>query len=303
MLSRAKLTPYDFALYAAVVLAWGFAWIAIHLQVGVVSADVSVLWRFLLAGIITLGIAAARGDRLRYSLHEHAMFALLGVLLFSFNFVLYYRAAEVLPSGLLSIVFSLVSFINVWLGALFLGAPIDRRVVMGGLLGAVGMVTMFYPQFAGHAFPAGALMALGFSLLGTVMFCFGNIVSAVFYRRKIPILAANGYAMLYGSAALAVYALVRGNAFTVEWTVSYLVALVYLALIASVLAFTCYLTLVGRIGADRAGYVTVLGPILALAVSTVFENFQWDPMAAFGLVAVLSGNLLVLRPARTQPSS
>jgi drug/metabolite transporter (DMT)-like permease len=298
VLSRAKPTPYDFALYAIVLLAWGFAWIGIHLQVGIVSADISVLWRFLLAGLVTLAIAFARRDRLHYGVRDHAMFALLGLVLFSFNFVLFYESAEVLPSGLLSIVFSLVSFINVWLGALFLGAPIDRRVVVGGLLGAVGMAAMFYPQFAGHAFPTGALMGLAFSLLGTIMFCFGNIISATFSRRRIPVFAANGYAMLYGSTILAIYALARGHAFILDWSLSYLVALIYLAIVASVVAFACYLTLVGRIGADRAGYVTVLGPIVALAVSTVFENLQWSAMAALGLAAVVAGNLLVLRPAR-----
>ncbi len=296
-----KLTPYDFALYAVVVLAWGFAWIGIHFQVGVVSPDVSVFWRFLIAGPVMLAIAAFRGDRLRYGLRDHATFALLGLLLFSLNFLLYYHAAALLPSGLLSIIFSLASFFNVWLGALFLGAPIDRRVVAGGLLGAIGMAALFYPQFAGHAFPRGALTALGLGLAGTLAFCFGNIVSARLSKRKNPVFATTGYAMLYGATGVAVYAFLNGHAFTVEWTPTYLVGLAYLALIGSVVAFACYLTLLGRIGADRAAYVTVLGPLVALAVSTVAENFQWTMVAALGLVAVLMGNVLVLRP--TSPSS
>jgi drug/metabolite transporter (DMT)-like permease len=298
VLNRAKLTPYDFALYAVVVLAWGFAWIGIHFQVGVVAPDVSVMWRFLIAGPVMLAIAAFRGDRLRFGLRDHATFALLGFLLFSLNFLLYYHAAAVLPSGLLSVVFSLASFFNVWLGALFLGAPVDRRVVAGGLLGAVGMAALFYPQFSGHAFPRGALIALGFSLTGTLAFCFGNIVSVMIQKRKIPVFAVTGYAMLYGTAGLALYAAANGHAFTVEWTLPYLVGLAYLALIGSVVAFACYLTLLGRIGPDRAAYVTVLGPVVALAVSTVIENFQWTIIAAFGLVAVLLGNVLVLRPGR-----
>lgn len=299
MLSRAKLTPFDFALYATVVLAWGFAWIAIHFQVGVVAPDVSIFWRFTLAGMIMLAIAAIRGDRLRYAPRDHAMLAALGLLLFSLNFLLFYHAAETLPSGLLSIVFSLASFINVWLGALILKAAVDRRVVGGGLLGTAGMAALFYPQFSTHALPQSALIALGLSLAGTLAFCCANMVSARISIRKFPIFASTGYAMLYGSAALAIYALARGHAFTVEWTLPYLGGLVYLALIASVLAFACYLTLLGRIGADRAAYVTVLGPVVALAVSTFVENFQWSLVAALGLVAVLIGNVLVLKPART----
>lgn len=298
MLTRAKLTPFDFALYATVVLAWGFAWIGIHFQVGVVAPDVSVMWRFLAAGPIMLAIAALRGDRMRYGLREHGMFALLGCLMFSLNFLLYYHAAESLPSGLLSIVFSLASFFNVWLGALLLGAPIDRRVVAGGVLGVIGMCALFYPQLVGHSFPRGALIAFGLTIAGTLAFCFGNMVSATLTKRKIPVFAATGYAMLYGAASVGLYAAANGHTFTIEWTMPYLVGLAYLALIGSVVAFACYLTLLGRIGADRAAYATVLGPVLALAVSTVVENFQWTVIAALGLVAVIAGNVLVLRPVR-----
>jgi drug/metabolite transporter (DMT)-like permease len=298
MLKRARLTAFDLFLYAAVVIAWGFAWIGIHFQVGVVSPDVSILWRFLIAGVVMLALARWRGDRLRFTLQEHLGFVVLGLMLFCLNFLLFYHAAATLPSGLLSIVFSLASFFNVWLGAIFLGAPIDRRVVLGGLLGAAGMAAMFYPQFEGAGFQHGAVIALILCVLGTLAFCFGNMISATLQRRGIPVFPASGYAMLYGCAATALYAAFRGHAFIVDWSPAYLISLVYLALIGSVLAFACYLTLLGRIGADRAAYVTVLGPVLALVVSTFVENFQWSVLAALGLAAVLAGNILVLRPTR-----
>lgn len=299
MLNRARLTAFDLVLYATVVIAWGFAWIGIHFQVGVVSPDVSIMWRFLLAGIVTIAIAALRGDNLRYAPKLHVLFALLGLLLFSLNFLFFYLAAETLPSGLLSIVFSLASFINVWLAAIFLRTPVDPRVVAGGLLGAAGMAAMFYPQFSGADFKHGTLIALLFCVAGTFAFCFGNMVSARLYQQKIPVFAASGYAMLYGSASMAIYAALRGHAFIFDWSPHYLVGMLYLALFASVIAFACYMTLIGRIGADRAAYVTVLGPVVALAVSTFVENFQWSLPAALGLAAVLAGNVLVLRPSKT----
>ena len=298
MLKRARLTGFDILLYATVVLAWGFAWIGIHFQVGVVSPEVSILWRFVFAGVVMLAIAWWRGDRMRFTLQEHLTFALLGLMLFCLNFLLFYHAAATLPSGLLSIVFSLASFFNVWLGAIFLRAPIDRRVALGGLLGAFGMVAMFYPQFAGAEFKPGAVIALLLCVLGTLAFCFGNMVSVRLQRRGIPVFAASGYGMLYGSAALAIYAVFNRHAFIIDWSPAYVISLVYLALIGSVVAFASYLTLLGRIGADRAAYVTVLGPVVALVVSTFVENFQWSIAAAIGLAAVIAGNILVLRPAR-----
>jgi drug/metabolite transporter (DMT)-like permease len=298
MLKRPRLTAFDILLYGIVVLAWGFAWIGIHFQVGPVAPDVSILWRFLFGGVVMLALAWWRGDRLRFTPQQHGGFALLGVLLFCLNFLLFYNAADTLPSGLLSIVFSLASVINVWLGALFLGAPIDRRVVLGGLLGALGMAAMFYPQFEGSGFKQGAVIALLLCVLGTFAFCFGSMVSAMLQRRGIPVFPASGYGMLYGSAALALYAAVRGHAFIIDWSPAYLISLAYLALIGSVVAFACYLTLLGRIGADRAAYATVLGPVVALVISTFVEDFRWSLPAAIGLIAVLIGNVLVLRPAK-----
>ena len=104
--------------------------------------------------------------------------------------------------------------------------------------------------------------------------------------------------MLYGAVTLALFAALRGQPFIIEPTVSYLAGLCYLALIASVLAFACYLTLLGRIGVDRAAYVTVMLPVVALAVSTVLEGYRRTIPAGLGLVAVLAGNLLVLRTPR-----
>jgi drug/metabolite transporter (DMT)-like permease len=64
------------------------------------------------------------------------------------------------------------------------------------------------------------------------------------------------------------------------------------------MAFGAYLTLLGRIGADRAAYATVLFPLVALAISTVVEDYAWTPIALAGVALVLTGNLLVLLAAR-----
>jgi drug/metabolite transporter (DMT)-like permease len=75
-----------------------------------------------------------------------------------------------------------------------------------------------------------------------------------------------------------------------------------MSVFGSVLAFGAYLTLIGRIGAGRAGYVMVAIPVVALAISTVFEGLAWQPSLAVGVVLCLGGNLLVLprapRPAK-----
>ncbi len=79
-----------------------------------------------------------------------------------------------------------------------------------------------------------------------------------------------------------------------EWTFAYLGALAFLALIASVVAFWTYLSLLRRIGPARAGYMTVLFPVFALLISGQYEGYQWSAWSFAGLAFIAAGNVLVL---------
>lgn len=300
MLKRKAFTAADYALYAGIVFAWGFSWIALHYQVGVVAPEVSVAWRFAIAAPVMLAIAAWRGERFVYPVKTHLVFLGLGLTLFSTNFTLFYYSGLYLASGLLAVVFSLSSVINVWLGALTLGAPVDKRVAAGGLLGFLGIAAMFYPQIAGSELNHGVLLGIVLSIVGTFSFCIGNMISARLQGRGIPVFAASGYGMIYGAIAISLYAATRGAHFTIDLSPTYLAGLLYLGLIGSVMAFACYLTLLGRIGADRAAYSTVMFPVVALLVSTALEGYRWTIPAVAGLTAVLAGNLLVLRAPKAR---
>ena len=107
-------------------------------------------------------------------------------------------------------------------------------------------------------------------------------------------LQTNAYGMAYGALLMLIYVLLSGAQFTFEFTSAYVLSLLYLSIFGSIIAFGAYLTLVGRIGADRAAYATVLFPLVALVISSVFEDFIWTPKALVGVALVLLGNLLVV---------
>lgn len=289
------LTGNDLALYGLVVLVWGTSWIAISLQAGPVAPEVSILWRFMLACPVMFAWAAFARRPLRFPPREHLAFAGLGATLFCTNFVLFYHASLTIPSGLMAVVFSLASIINLILGALVLGHRIEPRVLAAGVVGVVGVIAMFAPEIAYHEFGWAGAQGLIASLGATLSFCTANIISSASQRRGVPVLSATAWGMLYGIGYLALLSLALGHAFILEWSARYLISLVWLALIASVVAFASYLTLLGRIGPARAGYMTVLFPVVALAVSTVFEGYQWTALSISGLALVMTGNLIALR--------
>jgi drug/metabolite transporter (DMT)-like permease len=281
-------------LYAAVVFIWGTSWIALHLQLGTVSPEVSVVWRFGLASLVMLAYAVLRGERLAFGVADHLRFALLGALLFSSNFLLFYYGGLTVPSGLLAVVFSLASVFNLILGAVIFRQRVEPRVAAGGALGVLGVAAMFAPELQAHGLDAAALAGLAYCVLGTLCFCLGNMAATRVYGAGVSIASATVWGMIYGTGFLVAIALIRGQSFAIQLTPVYLASLLYLSIVASVLAFAAYLRLLHSIGAARAGYTTVLFPVVALAISTVAEGYVWTASALAGLVLVLLGNVLVL---------
>jgi drug/metabolite transporter (DMT)-like permease len=286
--------PLDYGLYALTVLAWSASWFAISLQVGVVSPEVNLVWRFSIATLLMFAWVLLSRRRLAFALSDHLRFAALGILMFSSNFLLFYYGALYLVSGLLSVVFSLASVVNMLLAALVGREPPSARVLAGGLAGFAGIALMFYPEMAARGLSGATLTGLLFCVGGTLCFCTGNLLSAANQRRGLPIVSANAWGMLYGTAWSGVLALLLGKPFIVEPTLSYFGSLVFLAVVSTVVAFAAYLTLLGRIGAARAGYATVLFPVFALLISTALEGYAWTVYAIAGLALVAAGNVLVI---------
>lgn len=281
----------NFLFYTATVLIWGSTWIAIKMQLGTVDPMVSVAYRFALAALLLFVWCGALRLNMRFTARHHIFMALQGLLLFGFNYLLFYIAELYITSGLAAVLFSTILVMNVVNSALFLNKPIERKVVLAAVLGLTGIVLVFRPEISTFSFDnhgvRGVLLCVGATLLAS----FGNIASA--YNQKhhgLPIVQTNAYGMGYGALALWATAVLSGKAFIFEPTLIYAGSLVYLAVFGSIIAFGCYLALVGNIGADRAAYATLLFPIVALVISTLWEDYRWTPDAVAGIALILAGN-------------
>ena len=136
----------NFLLYAAAVLIWGTTWFAIKLQLGVVPIEWSLVYRFFAASLILFVFAILTKRRLRYTLSDHKVFAGLGLLLFGVNYYLSYLGTAHLTSGLVAVVFSTVTLMNIINAALFLKRPLELSVVAASIIGLVGIGLIFWPE-------------------------------------------------------------------------------------------------------------------------------------------------------------
>lgn len=288
----------DVLLYLGTVLIWGSTWLVINYQLGVVAPEVSIVYRYAIASALLFAWCLLRGVRLRYGGGAHLRFMLLGLLMFSLNYVVTYSAQAYIPSALNALVFSSMMWMNVLNTRLFFGTRIEGRVWWGAALGMAGLLVLFWPRIAAVSLSDRTLLGASLSLSGAVMASFGNMVSHRAQREGLPILPSNAWGMFYGMLLTGLIAWHRDLPFNFEYSASYVVSLLYLAVFGSIIAFGCYLKLLGRIGPHRAGYTMVMFPVVAVTLSVLFEGLAIDWHVGAGIVLVLGGNLAILGARR-----
>ena len=276
------------------VLIWGSTWFAIEFQLGVVPPEVSIVYRYIGASLILFLWSLFKGLPLRFNLKSHKWFALMGLLMFSLNYIFAYRAQIYITSALSAIAFSAMLWMNIINARLFFGVRVAPRIYLGALLGVAGICVLFGPQVAEISFSDGVFFGSSLAVIGALMASFGNMASQAAQKAKLPVVQSNAWSMLYGTFFTAIVAAIQGHDLVFDPTPGYVISLAYLTVFGSVIAFGAYLTLLGRIGAHRAGYATVMFPGVALILSMLFEGLALESYVLLGFLLVLGGNLLVL---------
>ncbi|MEZ5831293.1 MAG: DMT family transporter [Dongiaceae bacterium] len=291
------------ALYTTTVIVWGLSWHAMIYQVGV-APELSIAYRFVMAAIIMVAFCLVTGRKLIYRGRDYALMLALGLFLFCTNYILFYYAAGYLATGLLAVVFSMITVLNMVNAAILFGQKIEGRVAVAAAFGLVGLALTFWSDIVGHGMNHGVLIGLGLSLLGTTSASLGNMASIALGRRGIGVVESNAVSMSIGAVASFLFAMLHGAPLVYNPAPSYTISLLFLSLFATVIGFGSFLTLARRIGAARAAYSSVLFPILALALSAWFEDYRPQPEAILGVALILIGNVFALRRVpRAQPAT
>lgn len=287
----------NLALFFTCVAIWSTTWFVITFQLGPVAPEVSVAWRFLLAGLLVAGWCKLRKLSLRYRPAEHALLALLGITMYSVGYIFVYHAERHLVSGLVAVGYSASPLLSMFGLRLFFGQPLTVRMALGSALGVGGIALIFWPEFgrlAGNREVAqGALLTALSVLVATA----GGLVAHRNHQRKLRGWPSMAWSMGYGGVAALAIALALRRPITIDWSPPYLLSLLYLAVLGSITAFGCWLVLLGRIGPARASYVGVMVPVVALVISTLLEGLAWHPLTVAGMAISVAGNVLVLRNA------
>jgi drug/metabolite transporter (DMT)-like permease len=245
-----------------------------------------------------LAICAGNGMQLRFNIRDHALLALQGSFLYGVSYICVYHAERHVVSGLVAVGYSASPLVT-GLGAHALfGLRVTARFLLGGVLGLAGVALMFWPEFGRASGSGDTALGVLFTVVAVLLSAVGSLAASRNRSRGLPFWPSLGYGMLYGAIVSALVALLQGQSFALPAVAAWWASLLYLALAGSVLTFACFLTLQERIGPGPTGSIGVMTPLLALAVSMVFEAFRPDLLTLTGAALAVGGNVLMLRRAR-----
>lgn len=287
------MTP-TFLLYIVPIFFWGTSWYIITWQLGTVPVTFSVALRFLIASLLLFGFCYVKGEKMKLKWNDHLFIFLQGLCLFGLNYLIFYIAQQYVTSGIVALIFSTIMFFNILNSNFLLRHRFEFKTTFLAFWGLSGIILVFNSELKQLGADENRLYGLVLCLIATYIASLGNILSSFNQSKKKSVLITNTYGMLYGSLIIFVAFIFSGEKMAFDFSLRYIFSLFYLSIGASILAFGCYLSLIGRIGPSKAAYIFFITPIIALGISTVVEGYVWNVEGIFGAVIILTGCLMLL---------
>ena len=281
-------------LFIITLFCWSPTWYLIKFQLGYVDPLVSVFYRFLIASFIIFIFLIIKKEKLQFSINQHFWFLFFGICLYSVNYVFFYLSNTYLISAFPAIVFSTVVIMNIVGETFYFKKKPSLKTLIGASIGMVGILIIFNDEIFNFSFSEGTHIGLFLALIGTFSASTGNMVHQRNLNNNFPPIQTIAYAMFYGSIVTLIITKFRGAELSFETSFSYISSLLYLSIFGSIFAFVSYLKLLEKVGPGRAGYVGVVMPVLALIISTIFENLEWQYDLIMGLPILIIGAVLVI---------
>jgi drug/metabolite transporter (DMT)-like permease len=285
--------------FILITLIWSSTWIVIKDQLGEVPPTWSVTYRFIIASAAMFAVARLSGAPLDIGRRGHLYAAALGIPQFVLNFNFVYAAEQYITSGLVAVVFALLLVPNSALAWVFFRQRVTGFFLIGSAVALAGVALLFVQEIRTSPLPTDRiLIGIGLTLLGVLAASVANVMQVSEGMRSRPISSLLAWAMLYGVLLNATYAFATQGPPIFESRMGYWAGLIYLGLIASAIAFTFYFRIVRAIGPAKAAYSSVLVPIIAMGISTIFEGYRWSLLAALGGLLAVAGLIIALQARR-----
>jgi drug/metabolite transporter (DMT)-like permease len=285
-----------------VYLVWGSTYLAIAIAVQTLPPLLSAGIRFLLAGALLAVWLVARQGRaaLGVSRAQLGSAALVGILLLAGGNGLVVLAERTVPSGLAALV---VASVPLWIVVfrLIAGDRVAASLVIGVLVGFAGVAILVVPRGAsGEVDAAGLLMVVGASF----SWALGTFASPRLPTPRDP-LASTAVQMLAGGGLLIVVAMAIGEPARADpsaFSTASLLALAYLVVFGSLVAFSAYTWLLQHAPVSVVATYAYVNPVVAVLLGALVLGEAVTPSMLIGAAIILAAVAFIVSRGATRPA-
>jgi len=278
---------------ALLCAVWGSTWIVIRFGLRDLPAMTSGGARFVVAGVAMCAVAALFGKREGGSKPPAWLWITLGVCNFALSYGIVYATEEVLPSGLVSLLWGVFPMLMALSSHYFLpGERLHGAQWLGFVVGLAGLVLLFFTDL--HSFGPEGIPAALLLFLSPLVSCVGNTLVKL-RGGGISSLALNRNAMLLGATLLCAFAALTEHQVDAHWTPRAIASVVYLGLVGTTLTFGLYFWLMRYVDAHKMSLISYVTPAVGLALGWRFGGEPFTRYTLAGSACILSGVVLVVR--------
>lgn len=279
--------------FAIVCVVWGTTYLGIAIALETVPPLLLTGTRFIAAGLIMLGIARWRGEKVPTDRRTLANLALIGFLMVGAGNLAVVWAEQYVPSGLAALLVATAPF---WMAIIELfrssGERVNLQDGIGMLLGFVGVALLVTPRGSGGALGTGFILGALAIQLGGICWQLGS-AHGKYNLRHVPLLSSSALQMFFGGAIVTVAGLAIGEAPRFALTPRTFAAMAYLTIFGSVIAYSAYVYALAHMRTTHTSLYAYVNPVVAVFLGWLVLNERLTAVSVAAMFVILAGVALV----------
>lgn len=277
--------------YAILCGIWGTTWLAIRVLVRDVPPLRAAAIRFLIAAFLLMLFVLIRRTPLPRARAEWNAITILGLTMMAFPFGLVFWAEKYITSSMTAVLFSCsplaVALLTPWMS----GQRVPRRAVFSMVVGVGGIAVLFSSGLS----VSWHTLAGGLAVLAAVIASAWSVHYAKHETLHLDPAVSTGLQLLVGAVLLFAVSLPAEAGMTSRWSVPAFVALIFLAVVGSAVAFALYYWLLRHVLPYQLSTISLIVPVIAILEGAFFLEERIPPMMLLAVFVVLGAVASVLR--------
>ncbi len=283
--------PIDYVVYAVLCLIWGTTWMAIRVLV----RDVPPLWaagvRFVLAALLLAVVLAVRRTPPIRGARQWRATVILGFTMVALPYGLLFWAEQYIASSMAAVLYTSLPLAVALLTPVMTHDQVPRAAVFCMVVAVGGLAVLFSGPLA---VSTGTLLG-GAAVLGAVVSTSWAIVFAKQELREVDPWAATAWQTIFGGAVLFTAGAIVERGRPATWTQAAILALLFLAVIGTAVAFALYYWLLKRVKPYQAASMSLVIPIVAMFEGALLLDEDIPPSMLGASLVVLVAVAVLLR--------